>query len=125
MRNFAVLMLSLFFLMGVARAQGTSEARRHFELGTKYYDLQRYAEAAKEYEAAFVIKDDPALLFNIAQAYRLAGEHAKAIGAYRSYLRREPHTSQRAEVEARINELQRLIDQQKQSTQHTSVVNAP
>src|SRR5450432_4438449 len=76
-------------LESTAQADATS-AREHFTRGTALYDLQRYIEAAHEYEAAFEIKNDAALLFNIAQAYRFATVYTKAIGAYRAYLRRVP-----------------------------------
>jgi tetratricopeptide (TPR) repeat protein len=106
---------SVLMMCGAAGAQDLSEARKHYDLGTKYYDLQRYADAAKEYEAAFVIKDDPALLFNIGQAYRLARNPRKAIGAYRSYLRRVPNDSRRGEVQRRIADLQKQIDSEEQN----------
>ena len=38
---------------------------------------RRFAEAAEEYEAAYQAKDDPALLFNLGQAYRLAGNRSR------------------------------------------------
>src|SRR5581483_10787209 len=59
-------------------------------------------------------KHDPALLFNIGQAYRFAGDLPKAIGAFKSYLRRMPKAPNRPEVEARIAEMQKLLDEQKQ-----------
>src|SRR5260370_42391575 len=76
-------------------------ARDHYRKGKVLFDLQRYLEAAKEYEAAYELKDDPALLFNIGQAYRLANEPQKAIGAYKSYLRNDSTvtTKRRAEIE--------------------------
>lgn len=112
-----VLAVGVLGVAGRVAAQDLSEARKHYELGTKYYDLQRYADAAKEYEAAFVIKDDPALLFNIGQAYRLARNPRKAIGAYRSYLRRVPNDPRRAEVEKRIADLQKQIDREEQNAE--------
>jgi tetratricopeptide (TPR) repeat protein len=103
-----------------ARAENVSEAREHFRLGSKLYDLQRYDEAALEYERAYVLKEDPALLFNIGQAYRFAGSPAKAIGAYRAFLRRTPRAPNRVEVEARIAEMQRVLDEQqaREALQH-------
>jgi len=98
-----------------AQAGDAKKARQHFEQGTTLYDLQRYEEAAREYELAFAEKNDPALLFNIGQAYRFAGNHAKAIGAFKSFLRRLPNSDNRGEVEARINEMQRILDEQKHS----------
>lgn len=113
-RVFAII---AYLVIGVqaAHAGDAKKARQHFEQGTTLYDLQRYDEAAKEYELAFAEKNDPALLFNIGQAYRFAGNHAKAIGAFKSFLRRLPNSENRAEVEARIVEMQRILDEQKHS----------
>jgi tetratricopeptide (TPR) repeat protein len=113
MRSLAAVMLLL--CGSVAAADDLADAKAHYQRGTKLYDLQRYLEAAKEYEAAFELKDEPALLFNIGQAYRFGGDNQKAAGAFRSYLRRLPHAANRVEVEARIADLQRLSDEQKKS----------
>jgi tetratricopeptide (TPR) repeat protein len=103
-------LLAVLTLAAPARAgDATSEAREHFRRGTTLYDLRRYREAAREYEAAYELKDEPALLFNIAQAYRLAAAYDEAIGAYRSFLRRQPRSPNRAEVEERIREMQELL----------------
>ena len=40
-------------------------------------DLGKYAEAAAEFEAAYADKQDPTLLLNLAQAYRLAGNASR------------------------------------------------
>jgi tetratricopeptide (TPR) repeat protein len=90
-------------------ADNIAAAREHFKRGTRAYDLGQYQDAIREYEAAYHAKDDPALLFNIAQAYRLAGDLTNAIRSYRSFLRRVPTTENRAEVEQRIEELQKAI----------------
>jgi tetratricopeptide (TPR) repeat protein len=110
------LLLWLLLAPALARANDVTDAREHYRKGTTLYDLQRYAEAAREYEAAFEIKDDPALLFNIGQAYRFVPDYGKAIGAFKSYLRRKPAAPNREEVLARIAEMQKLLDDQKQTT---------
>lgn len=74
-------------LGGVARADATALARERFQRGTVLYDLGRYVEAAREYEAAYASRSDPALLFNAGQAYRLGGDAAGAHRSYRAYLR--------------------------------------
>jgi tetratricopeptide (TPR) repeat protein len=99
----------------IAFAEDARSAREHFERGSTAYDLGRFADAAREYELAYEAKNDPALLFNIGQAWRFAKEHEKAILAFRAYLRREPRTARRAEVEQRIVEMQNIIDAQKRS----------
>lgn len=113
----ALVFLLVMTMTATVRAQNVSSARLHYQRGTTYYDLGRYHEAAKEYEAAFELKDDPALLFNIAQAYRLAHEYADAVRAYRAYLRRLPNADNATEVEARIHEMQELINQQRSTEQ--------
>jgi tetratricopeptide (TPR) repeat protein len=100
---------------GAAHADDVQAAREHFEKGTRLYDLGQYGDAAKEYEAAYKAKDDPALLFNCGQAYRGAGEPEKAVGFFKSFLRKMPDAPNRAEVEARIAELQHVIEIQHRS----------
>src|SRR3954469_19888538 len=54
------------------------------------YNLGNYDEAAARYEAAYRLVQDPALLFNIGQAFRLAGRTDKALAAYKGFLRTAP-----------------------------------
>ncbi|HEY2746922.1 MAG TPA: tetratricopeptide repeat protein [Polyangia bacterium] len=106
----AVTVAVLLSIAPVARADDAAElARQHYREGTKLYDLRRYRDAAHEYEAAYEAKDDPALLFNIAQAYRLAGDYEDSIASYRAFLRNAPDAANRSAVEARIAELQNLL----------------
>jgi tetratricopeptide (TPR) repeat protein len=92
-------------------------ARDHYAKGKRLYDLGRFAESAKEYEAAYQAKDDPALLFNLGQAYRLAGNYPKALLAYKAYLRNVPTAANRREVEERISEMQAIYDEQERTGQ--------
>jgi hypothetical protein len=108
-------LLSLFAVGGVAHADDTSAAREHFHRGTRLYDVRKYKEAAKEYEEAYEAKDDPALLFNIGQAHRLAGDYDEAIAAYLAFLRRMPRSPQRIEVQKRVREMRELVEQQRKT----------
>jgi tetratricopeptide (TPR) repeat protein len=98
-----------------ARADEASSARDHYNRGSTLFDLGRFGEAAREFEAAYEAKNDPALLYNLGQAYRADGNVSKALVAYRAFLRKSPDIgkARRAEVEARIAELQHLVDEQK------------
>jgi tetratricopeptide (TPR) repeat protein len=96
-----------------AAADDTGDARAHYARGTKLYDLGRYGEAAKEYEATYELKDDPAILFNIGQAYRLGHNYPDAIRAYKSYLRRAPDSPQRASIEGYLADMQAALDRDK------------
>lgn len=103
---------------GMARAgDPRAEAKSHFERGSVLFDLQRYDEAATEYEAAYEARPDPALLFNLGQAYRAARKPERAIRAYTSFLRRTPQAKNRAEIEARIEEMKALEIQQKKDAE--------
>jgi tetratricopeptide (TPR) repeat protein/DNA-binding winged helix-turn-helix (wHTH) protein len=52
-------------------------------LGTAYFDLKRYHEAAKMFEQAVAISpNQQAVLGNLADAYRWSGESAKAAATY-------------------------------------------
>ena len=51
-------------------AQAPSAAE-HYTRGSSFYDLGKYSEAITEFEMAYQIKQDPALIYNIAQAKRL------------------------------------------------------
>lgn len=114
---------SVVVLLAVASASPSvtaderNEAKDHFVKGTKAFDLGAYDEAVTEYSLAYRLHDDPALLYNIAQAHRLAGHTAEAVRFYRMFLVRNPKAPNRDEVELKISELQKLIDQQ-QRTEH-------
>jgi tetratricopeptide (TPR) repeat protein len=99
-----------------ARADASADARAKFERGSTLYDLGKYVEAAHAYEEAYQIKNDPALLFNIGQAYRLGGDNVQALRAYRAFLRRVPDTPNRPDVERHIANLQRIVDEQKNAS---------
>jgi tetratricopeptide (TPR) repeat protein len=76
---------------GTARAQtDIPAAREAYQRATAEFGLGNYAAAATEYEKAFRHKPDPALLFNAAQAYRLADNKPRALQLYRNYLRLFP-----------------------------------
>lgn len=116
MRCFSVLaILSLLIAARPAVADDVVTAREHYRRGTNAFNLGHYDEAIKEYEAAYQIKDDPALLFNIAQAYRLAGQNEAAIRVYKSFIHQVPESPQRPEVEQRIAELQQLIERERRA----------
>lgn len=61
-------------------------AKRHNDLGMNHYNLGEFDEAVAEFKAAYALTSEPGLLFNIAQAYRLAKDCAKALLWYRKFL---------------------------------------
>jgi tetratricopeptide (TPR) repeat protein len=105
----------LLLLLGVAHADDVAGARDHYLKGTRAFDLGSYDESIREYSEAYRLKDDPALLYNIAQAHRLAGHDAEALRFYKMYLIKVPESGNRAEVELKIEELKKSLEQQKRT----------
>src|SRR5262245_16083155 len=94
--------LLLILLLCRPAAAADTDARRHFEEGSKAFALGEFPKAIEEYRAAYRLKPDPAILYNIAQAYRLNSELTQAVFFYRSYLRNMVNAPNRKEVEQRI-----------------------
>src|SRR6185295_10855771 len=69
----------------------TARARALYQEGARLYNLGQYDAAVQSFEAAYAISGAKPLLFNIAQAYRLAGPARcdSALQAYESYLRED------------------------------------
>jgi tetratricopeptide (TPR) repeat protein len=88
-------------------AEPSTEARRLYAEGKAEYAQGHYVEAVALFERSYALFESPALLFNMAQAHRLAGpEHcADALALYKSYLLSQPDAENRREVEERIQEL--------------------
>lgn len=106
-------------------ADDVATARAHYEKGKHAFDVGRYVEAAHEFELAYDAKDDPALLLNMGQAYRLAGDYPRAVNAYRAFLRNDPNAPNAEELRARIREMQLVIERQAQAAQDAGRAPAP
>ncbi|MGZ3406679.1 MAG: hypothetical protein ACXVAN_09585 [Polyangia bacterium] len=122
----ALLTLLILLVAVPARADNTSEARAHFEAGNAAYALGDYAAAAQEYEKAFALRSDPALLYNAAQAHRVAGNKPRALLLYQNYLRvYGSQVSNRAEVQRHIATLKQAIEVEQQSQSSPPTTPAP
>jgi tetratricopeptide (TPR) repeat protein len=93
-------------------APPNKDARRIYDEATAAFGLGRYAEAAEKYEAAFSLRPDPALLYNAAQAYRLAGNHKRALELYRNYVRLYPEGMNAAEARSHVAALKKALDEE-------------
>lgn len=99
----------IFSLTSPALADSTDDARHHYDKATAHFAVGEFAEAATEYQAAFKAKPDPALLYDAAQAYRLANNPEKALILYRNYLQLYPNQPNTTEVQAQIEKLREAI----------------
>jgi tetratricopeptide (TPR) repeat protein len=113
------LLLAMAFFAPPARAQSESEkkqeAKEHYEKATRFYDLAKYGDAIREYEEAYLLVADPNLLYNMGQAYRLWDKPEEAIRCYKNYLRNRADASNRADVERKIAELERTVEDHRKS----------
>jgi tetratricopeptide (TPR) repeat protein len=95
---------------GVARAdEADDQARQHYKAATGHFAVGEFSDAAAEYEAAYKLHQDPALLFNAAQSRRLAGENAKALVLYKNFLHLYPTSSNIPAVREQIDKLEPIV----------------
>jgi tetratricopeptide (TPR) repeat protein len=100
-------------------------ARAHYETGTRLYDVREYADALKEYKAAYIAKPDPAFLFNIGQCYRKMGKNAEATDFFQQFLKKAPPDDpNRTLVEARIRNIEAGVSAEYDPFDHTGDVQA-
>src|SRR5687767_4116249 len=78
---------------GAAEPANIAEARVLYQKATAAYGLGNFEEAALLYEKGFALTTKPELLFNAAQAHRRAGNKARALALYTSYLQIFPKGS--------------------------------
>ena len=109
----AWILVALGALTPQAHAEDKAAARQAFIDGSKYYDLNQYAEALEAFKRAYWNYEDPVILYNIAQCHRALGHKKEAIEFYRSYLRKSPDARNRQDVEKIIAELNSAIDKEK------------
>ncbi len=79
-----------------ARAQ---QFRTAIEQGSQCFKQGQYDCAILQYQSAYQINPRPPLLFNIAQAHRKAGHSKEALSFYDRFLREDPHSALRPEVQ--------------------------
>jgi tetratricopeptide (TPR) repeat protein len=84
----------------------TRAAKRHYERGQKLFALQKFDEALEQFQKAFDAKPIPDFLFNIGQCHRNLGDYEAAIFSFKRYLKLDPETDNREQVEELIAQLE-------------------
>jgi hypothetical protein len=82
----ALVLLAIVAMMA-APARADEDAKAVFTHGMTLFQQHQFAGAAREFERSFELRPDPAILYNAAQAHRLAGHNARALELYESLLR--------------------------------------
>jgi tetratricopeptide (TPR) repeat protein len=119
-RALSVALLAVVALVPLAaRAEPTEaqkrEAKELNDKATRLYEVGKYGEAIEEYGRVYLLVDDPVLLYNIAQSYRLWGKPEESARYYRNYLRRAPNAPNRADVEKKIADQDKLVEDRRRA----------
>ncbi|HUJ29147.1 MAG TPA: tetratricopeptide repeat protein [Myxococcales bacterium] len=101
-------------ILALLLAAPADEARDHYKKGQTHYSLGEFEEAVKEFREAYRLKQEPGLLFNVAQSYRQLHQWEQARFNYRQYLNLKPDAPNRAEVEELIDQMQRRVDEERE-----------
>jgi len=99
-----------------AQAEKEAKEKQAYDLyqqGITNYNLGEFDAAIEKFKAAYALTGAPGLLFNVAQAYRLKKDYEQALYFYKTYLRLDPDAPNKGDVEARITEMERFIQEQK------------
>jgi hypothetical protein len=86
-----------------------AKARTLVERGRAAHDAGDYSAAIAAFTQAYVMAPSPALLFNLAQAYRLQGDCDDAALMYRRFLATGPAPEQRALAETHLAAVERCL----------------
>jgi hypothetical protein len=99
-----------------AGGSSTAAARAHARQALALYDLKRFQEAFGEFEQAYLLEQDPALLYDMAQCQRKLGNNEEALHFYRTYLRRVPKGPSAVEAEKRAREIEDAMNRAKRTS---------
>jgi hypothetical protein len=90
-----------------AAVEGSAAAAAHYRQGRKLYQVAEYAQALDEFKKAYLAREDPAFLYNIAQCHRQLGDNRQAVTFYKRYLSEAPpNDPNRPEAEKLIKDLE-------------------
>ena len=92
-------------LLASATTFAADDAKAHYQKATAHFAVGEYHDAAIEYEEAFKLKQDPAILFNAAQSFRLAGDNQQALLLYNNIIKLYPSTQYAKDSRERIEKL--------------------
>lgn len=90
-----------------ASVQARREAKELFMKGQQAYQAGDYARAAQLFKEAYDREPAPALLYNLAQTYRVKGDRARAILYYERFLAAKPDSPNADQAKQQLADLRR------------------
>lgn len=86
-------------------------AKKLFDEGEDFFKLSQYDKAVAAYQEAYLLSKAPLFLLNIGQCYTQMGQTKEAIHSYEAFIREDPKSPYRAEMEAKIDDLKAYLAQ--------------
>jgi tetratricopeptide (TPR) repeat protein len=120
--------LGLALMIQHASAQSppiSTQVNDAYTRGETLYQAGEYLAAAESFERVYALDPDPAVLFNIAQAYRFGNACAKAAAYYRKFLGAVRAPPNRAKVRDYIAEQDRCAKRQQADAELTAGGSSP
>jgi len=87
------------FLLATSATAFADDSADHIMRGTRYYNIQEWTSALREYKDAYALDPRPDTLWAIAQTQRLSGDCRGAILTYKAYVRGASNTGANAAME--------------------------
>jgi tetratricopeptide (TPR) repeat protein len=103
---------ALLIISAPVFADTAADVRMHFKKGQTHYALGEFEAAIQEFQEAYRLRQEPAILFNLAQSYRQIHQWQHAYFHYRQYLNQKPDAANRAEVENLIEQMKNKMDEE-------------
>lgn len=103
----------------VAQADTSTPAERLYYDGQAAFDARKYDDAIVAWEHSYALAKQPAILFNLAQAYRLRarpGDCTHANADYRKFIAEDPSSPQRPVAQGFLVEIQPCVDREDAAT---------
>jgi tetratricopeptide (TPR) repeat protein len=113
---------TLLSALAVAPREALAEesAAGHAKKGQVAFDLQDWATAAAEFEAAYRLEQKAGYLWSLAQAQRLSGKYAEAIRSYKAFQRLDVSTNQANAAEMMVTKCEAEIAKQEAQQAQTA-----
>jgi tetratricopeptide (TPR) repeat protein len=100
-----VAVLAAGFVWLVPPAARAQSAEKLYARGQRAFDRGKYDDAIAAWQRSYELSNEPALLFNLGQAHRLAGHCPEALAHYEKFLQLDAASAQRATAEQFVAQL--------------------
>ncbi|HEY5925491.1 MAG TPA: tetratricopeptide repeat protein [Kofleriaceae bacterium] len=125
MRALVIAVLVAVAAPAAAGPTAVEQAKARFKQGKAYQDVGQYERAAAEYKAAYELDRRPEMLFNVAQAYRLAAKKQDALDYFKRYLDAQPSGAGADEARKHVAALTMELEEEKRAQQAQPVEPPP